>query len=65
MRNYINLNYLAERMAVSDNSAKRNDDIIAAKSALAQLGIILRNCRWWVAVAICWAIYRRAGRKSL
>jgi hypothetical protein len=64
-RRYINLNDLAFCCAVSDNPAKRNEDIIAAKSALAQLGIILRGCRWWVAVAICWAIFRRAGRKSL
>ena len=60
----IDLNLLAEYVAITDNPKDRNEDIVAAKSMLAQLGIILRGCKPWIAVAICWAIYRRAGRKS-
>jgi hypothetical protein len=65
MKLRINLHDLAVAISKSDNPAKRNEDIIAAETILAQLGRFLRWSGPVAAFGICWAIYRRAGRKSL
>lgn len=60
----VDLNKLAAKLAKMDNPEARNEDIVAAKTTLGNLGIELRSVNLVEALHIFLAIYQRAGRNS-
>jgi hypothetical protein len=59
-----NLNKIAALMALGDNAEARNEDVVSAKTALAQLGRLLRDSTAEEAAEIVHAITTRAGKRS-